>query len=187
MKRATTMANTIDGVETGGGPRDCTNPNQRCSYSECKNPGVYRGFVRLPFHYCLACLVHAGVLNDDGSERRHARPIEPALNGDAAARKAAPMFEGLVAYFPNALAYVSHVSKKGNDQHNPGLPMQWSFDKSTDERDCLIRHLAEAGTLDTDGLRHSGKVAWRALANLERELLASDPTLKPGANVRGYK
>jgi hypothetical protein len=24
--------------------------------------------------------------------------------------------------------------------------------------------------LDTDGLRHSGKVAWRALAMLEREL-----------------
>lgn len=130
----------------------------------------------------------------DAAEGEPPKPLDPgypdkppSLAGDAASRKAAPMFEGLVAYFPNALAYVSHVSKKGNDQHNPGLPMQWSFDKSTDERDCLIRHLAEAGTLDTDGLRHSGKVAWRALANLERELLASDPTLKPGANVRGYK
>jgi len=28
----------------------------------------------------------------------------------------------------------------------------------------------EAGTVDTDGVRHSAKVAWRALANLEKEL-----------------
>jgi hypothetical protein len=28
----------------------------------------------------------------------------------------------------------------------------------------------EAGKVDTDGVRHSAKVAWRALANLEKEL-----------------
>jgi hypothetical protein len=28
----------------------------------------------------------------------------------------------------------------------------------------------EAGTKDTDGVRHSAKAAWRALANLQREL-----------------
>jgi hypothetical protein len=32
--------------------------------------------------------------------------------------------------------------------------------------------LVEAGTIDTDGIRHSAKVAWRALANLEKELEA---------------
>jgi len=28
----------------------------------------------------------------------------------------------------------------------------------------------ERGTIDTDGLRHSAKLAWRALANLQIEL-----------------
>jgi hypothetical protein len=31
----------------------------------------------------------------------------------------------------------------------------------------------ERGTLDTDGVRHSTKVAWRALAMLQKELEAS--------------
>ncbi len=113
-----------------------------------------------------------------------------SLAGTAEQRKNAPMFEGLLAYFPNALAAIANVSKIGNDQHNPGQPMHWAFDKSMDEADCIIRHLAERGTFDMSGsapLRHSAKVAWRALALLERELLAADPTLKPGVNVRGRK
>ena len=28
----------------------------------------------------------------------------------------------------------------------------------------------EAGTTDSDGVKHSAKVAWRALANLQKEL-----------------
>ena len=44
-----------------------------------------------------------------------------------------------------------------------------------DELDALSRHLIDAGTFDTDGIRHSAKVAWRALANLQKELeLASE-------------
>lgn len=108
------------------------------------------------------------------------------LTADRAARKAAPMHRGLKRYFPNALAYVSHVSYVGNEQHNPGEPMHWAYDKSTDEGDCIERHQAEAGTFDSDGLRHSGKVAWRALAQLERELLEADPALKPGLGVRNF-
>jgi len=30
--------------------------------------------------------------------------------------------------------------------------------------------LVDAGKIDTDGTRHSAKLAWRALANLEKEL-----------------
>lgn len=33
-----------------------------------------------------------------------------------------------------------------------------------------MRHEIEAGTFDTDGHRHSTKVAWRALAQLQEEL-----------------
>ena len=48
--------------------------------------------------------------------------------------------------------------------------MHWDRNKSTDELDALTRHLIEAGKIDTDGMRHSAKVAWRALANLQKEL-----------------
>jgi len=85
-------------------------------------------------------------------------------------RKEMPMFRGLLQYFPDALAYVAHVSWKGNEQHNPGQPLHWAREKSTDHGDCIIRHQSEAGTFDDDGLLHDGKVAWRALAQLQLEL-----------------
>jgi hypothetical protein len=93
-----------------------------------------------------------------------------SLPQDAAARKAAPMAEGLLWYFPNALAEVARVSKAGNDQHNPGQPLHHARGKSTDHADCILRHLVDAGTIDSDGQRHSAKVAWRALALLQEEL-----------------
>lgn len=91
----------------------------------------------------------------------------------AAERKAAPLARGLLDYFPNALMAVAHLSQVGNEQHHPGEPLHWDMAKSTDEADALMRHLIDRGTIDSDGERHSTKVAWRALANLERELLAA--------------
>jgi hypothetical protein len=88
-------------------------------------------------------------------------------------RKAHPLFSGLLRYFPKALMAVSHCSWVGNEQHNPGEPLHWNRSKSTDEPDALMRHLVDAGTIDTDGVRHSTKVAWRALAMLEKELEAA--------------
>jgi len=92
------------------------------------------------------------------------------LPTSAAVRKQIPLYSGLIRYFPDALAAVAHLSQVGNDQHNPGQPLHWDRSKSGDELDALTRHLWEAGTLDTDGVRHSAKVAWRALANLQKEL-----------------
>jgi hypothetical protein len=94
------------------------------------------------------------------------------LPTDAAARKATPIATGVLKYFPDALAAVAQVSKLGNDQHNPGQPLHWSKGKSTDHPDCLVRHLLDAGTVDTDGGRHSAKMAWRALALLQIEIEA---------------
>jgi hypothetical protein len=85
-------------------------------------------------------------------------------------RKALPLATGLLDYFPDALLVVAEVSRVGNEQHHPGAPLHWDKSKSTDEADALMRHLLDRGKLDTDGLRHSGKVAWRALAMLQREL-----------------
>lgn len=92
------------------------------------------------------------------------------LPTDPEKRKGVPLAEGLLYYFPAALAAVAAVSKQGNDQHNPGQPMHWAREKSTDHADCILRHLMDAGTIDKDGHRHSAKVAWRALALLQVEL-----------------
>jgi hypothetical protein len=97
-----------------------------------------------------------------------------ALTTDAKERKDTPIATGVLDYFPDALAEVARCSKAGNDQHNPGQPLHWAKEKSTDEADALIRHFLERGTRDVDGIRHSAKVAWRALALLQRELDAEN-------------
>lgn len=92
------------------------------------------------------------------------------LSKDYKERKALPVATGVLDYFPDALVEVAHVSYVGNEQHNPGEPLHWNRAKSTDEADALLRHFIERGQIDTDGVRHSAKVAWRALALLQKEL-----------------
>lgn len=93
-----------------------------------------------------------------------------ALPEDDEARRNYPMFDGLLAYFPNALAAVAEVSKIGNEQHNPGEPMHWARGKSTDHENKIVRHLVDVGRKDARGVRHSARLAWRALALLQEEL-----------------
>lgn len=81
-----------------------------------------------------------------------------------------PLATGLLDYFPDALAAVAETSRAGNEQHNPGEALHWDRSKSSDEANSLMRHLKDRGTLDKDGIRHSAKVAWRALALLQREI-----------------
>jgi len=87
-------------------------------------------------------------------------------------RKATPVFSGVLKYFPNALKEVSKCSKAGNDQHHPNKPLHWDMNKSKDEYDALTRHLIDhtINPIDDDGVLHLTKVAWRALAGLERYL-----------------
>lgn len=85
-------------------------------------------------------------------------------------RKQAPVTTGVIDYFPNAMMELARLSKAGNDQHNPGEPLHWAREKSTDHADCIVRHLMERGTTDTDGMLHSAKCAWRAMALLQIEL-----------------
>ena len=98
-------------------------------------------------------------------------------------RKSRPIARGVLDYFPDALLEVAHVSFVGNEQHNPGEPLHWAKEKSTDEADCLLRHLADRGKLDSDGLRHSAKVAWRALALLQREIDSERVHTYPNAHL----
>jgi len=94
------------------------------------------------------------------------------LPTDPTERKKIPIYSGVLAYFPDALAEVAKVSYAGNEQHNPGQPLHWSRGKSADHEDTLIRHIMEAGKLDIDLQRHSAKAAWRCLAILQLEIEA---------------
>lgn len=104
-----------------------------------------------------------------------------ALPDDPQARKHIPLATGLVDYFPSALVAIAALSAKGNDQHNPGTVLHWDRSKSGDEADALFRHFLQRGTVDTDGVLHSTKVAWRALAALQKELEALGAPIAPGA------
>lgn len=85
-------------------------------------------------------------------------------------RKGLPIVTGVLDFFPLALAEVSKVSVAGAAQRNSDT-LVCKEDVTPDEHaDCLIRHLIDRGTFDNDGVRHSAKVAWRALALLQKEI-----------------
>ncbi len=95
------------------------------------------------------------------------------LVNDAQERKNTPLYSGVRAYFPDALEAVARVSFAGNEQHSPGTLLHWDRSKSADEYDACDRHLndrAKGKEFDTDGQRHMAKVAWRALAALQKEI-----------------
>ena len=100
------------------------------------------------------------------------RPLDAQQNPweVTSARKDIPVASGVLDYFPDAIMAVAVCSKRGSVQHHPGKPMHWDRAKSGDEPDALIRHFIERGTVDSDGVLHSTKVAWRALAMLQKEL-----------------
>lgn len=75
-----------------------------------------------------------------------------------------PLYDGLFAYFPAALLEVSRWSKVGNDKHNPGEPLHWSREKSTDHENKILRHLLDARELDANGFPEAVALAWRSLA-----------------------
>ena len=108
------------------------------------------------------------------------------LGNDSRERKATPVTTGVLDFFPDAIVEVARVSLAATKQHHPDQPMHWDKSKSTDEADALVRHLLERGTRDHDGQRHTAKVAWRALALLQRELDAEKADeAEPGWALRG--
>jgi hypothetical protein len=124
----------------------------------------------------IRAMAAMGISVPPASEREGANCHPPSLlPTDAKARKDTPIGTGFIDYFPLAIAEVARVSKAGNDQHNPGKPLHWDRSKSGDEADALIRHFMERGKRDSDGQLHSAKLAWRAMAHLEKELEAAGP------------
>jgi hypothetical protein len=107
----------------------------------------------------------AGVYGLVGGIARSDSPV--GLFG--AERKTYPVYSGVLGYFPAAIAQVAHVSHVGNAQHNPGEPLHWAREKSTDQGDTALRHIMdhENDPLDSDGCYHLAKAAWRILARLQ--------------------
>jgi len=81
--------------------------------------------------------------------------------------KYAEMNEDGNVNYTNAYDVVSDSSdiSKAQDRH-------WDMSKSQDEYDALTRQLIDhtINPVDDDGVLHLAKVAWRALAGLERYL-----------------
>jgi hypothetical protein len=91
------------------------------------------------------------------------------LPTDSAVRKEIPIFSGVLNYFPLAVAAVARVSKRGNDQHNPGQPMHWAREKSQDHKDCIVRHLIDFESVNpsTGEYDDAAALVWRGLAALQ--------------------
>ena len=104
------------------------------------------------------------------AKKAKATQSKMSLPTDAAERKCIPITSGVLDYFPLAIAEVAKASYAGNQQHHPNEPLFWDKSKSTDHGDCIARHLIDRGKVDSDGIKHSAKLAWRALALLQIEL-----------------
>jgi hypothetical protein len=118
-------------------------------------------------------------------------------------RKDAPMFRGLLGYFPAALFEVAAHSLDSDKKHNPGATdgPTWARGKSADHEDTIIRHLIDAGprrnslafrfcqwlapkfSSAKDARRyHLRCAAWRALALLQEDCEADGAA--PGVSSR---
>jgi hypothetical protein len=95
------------------------------------------------------------------------------LPNSASLRKQIPVSSGFLDYFPDAVAAVAKLSWMGNAQHNPGKHLHWDRAKSGDEGDALMRHFLRRGLLDSEGVPETVKVAWRAMALLQKEIEAN--------------
>src|SRR5690606_423870 len=94
------------------------------------------------------------------------------LPTDSNERKEYPMYRGLLAYFPAALAGVARHSKQGNDKHNPGEELHHARGKSMDHEDCIVRHLVDLGDLRRrlDENSEYGRADWLGLAVLDEAI-----------------
>lgn len=100
--------------------------------------------------------------------------------------KSARLFTGCIGYFPNALAALGRWSERANQKHNPGEPMHWAFNKSTDHLDAALSHLSQGERVDPEtGELHLVNALWRVAAALETLLIRQGAT--PGVNVRGVE
>jgi hypothetical protein len=123
------------------------------------------------------------------------------LPTDSRERKEVPVFSGVLAYAPAALAGIARVSKLGNDKHNPGEPLHHARGKSADHPDCITRHQLDVSDLLAEvergnpenrqayveaALFEVSQLAWRALIwSQELHEKYGGAPLAPGARLPG--
>lgn len=98
------------------------------------------------------------------------KPEAVGLPTEDAERKRLQMWTFLIEYFPDTFLAVLEVALKGNEQHNPGQPLHWAREKSTDQLNTAFRHLWDHGRgviKDKDGAYHLAKAIWRLSAELQ--------------------
>lgn len=148
------------GYELTNKDAEYTEPCNNCAFGNddflCEQAG----------NYCVGIGGGYFVLHDKTKESKG----KMLLPTDSTERKGIPITTGVLDYFPLAIAEVAKASYAGNKQHHPDSPLFWDKTKSTDHADCIARHLIDRGKVDSDGIKHSAKLAWRALALLEIEL-----------------
>lgn len=90
-----------------------------------------------------------------------------------AERKALPVGDALL-YFPLVWLALAEVCRVANEQHNPGQPMHWAREKSTDQLNTALRHIFDDKLgLDkdpTDQCWMLAKTVWRAAAALQLKM-----------------
>ena len=119
-------------------------------------------------HHALTDSDRSDILKDMKAEKPK---LDYEAMDEAERRKMTPMYSGCLAYFPDALALVAQNSVIGQHQHGTlDEPLHWDRSKSADEMDAMIRHMADHSKdpYDSDGRLHMSKVAWRALAFLQK-------------------
>ena len=127
--------------------------------------------IKKKAHWALTDEDRSALLKEMAAEKEEKPVLDYASMEEAKRRKMTPIYSGCLAYFPDALAQVAQNSMVGHYQHNdPTEPMYWDRSKSADELDAILRHLADHSKdpYDADGRLHLSKVAWRALAMLQK-------------------
>jgi len=114
--------------------------------------------------------------------------VHVGLPNDDASRKALPIFDGVIMYFPDAMAAIAEVSRIGNEQHNPGEPLHWARGKSMDQYNTALRHMMDhrMGKRYNGRARHLANAAWRILAALQLDIEAErDDTRRKSQSASG--
>ncbi len=95
------------------------------------------------------------------------------LPRDPQERKQLQLYTFMFQYFPDAWLEVVRIARLGNEQHNPGQPLHWSRNKSTDQMNAVFNHLFDYGLgakVDSDNGYHLAKLIWRAMAQLQLDI-----------------
>lgn len=113
---------------------------------------------------------------------RFVPPSCRSLPTDSAERKTFPLFSGLIAYFPAALAEVANHSFINNEKHNPGQPLQHARGKSGDHLDCVFRHIVDSREVTgRERIEELRGACWRNLAELQEECERQGRVTAPAA------